>query len=921
MSFGGAGRLLVRQARSEWPVLLVLGALVLVTSFLAAAGPRAYQQVSDQAVAEAFAGAPPAATEIAATSTNFLSWRQLPRVDAELRALMADPLVEVLGESAYGLTTGRYDTFRPRSQEPFRPRPYAWLSLRYQSGLLEAAEFVEGAAPRRAVSAFLESPRKVSLLEIALDEQVAEQLDVRVGDRIRLRSLGETAAVGASGPLTVEVSGLFRPDDRTAPSWRINDLVLEPGQEVLATGDLLAEYAVALVSRRQLDLLGLLAPSLDYDWHYQVQVDELDASNAPAVQGAIAELTATGVTIDRNLDAPLGAPPSAVATSAIGEQLDAYTEQEATAQAVSAVVLAGLLTVALLVLALAAEVSVRRRSEALALERGRGASAAQVVALLAAESALVAVPTAALGYVAAVQLVPSSPVVLSALLSGGIALAAVLLVSVGGWLAHRASGPTAARGRIVTGLRTRRRLLAEVVLVALAVGGLLLLRRRGVGATEGADPFLASVPVLLALAVGVLALRAYPWVLRPLFGLVRRRSGTVAFVSLARSVRRPLAAALPMAVLLLGLGFAVFASAVEQTVVDGQDEAAWEAVGADYRLDTTGFLPANVRAIERTPGVTGVVPAVAPDAEVVLSDTSRRQVRFLALDPAAYAGLTSDAPADSVPRDALSALAAQPEVDGLPAVLVSPGVAAEAVDGVVGLYVPGVGFVDGAVAEVVQQFPTDADDDVVVMDLATLRGLQTAPQRAGEVFVQAGAAAAPALAETVAGTDLQVVVDDRRAVLAATADRALVQGTVSAFRLGVVAAAGYGLLATLLALVLTARPREALLATLRTLGAPRRQVAGVAALELVPLVAAVVLTGWVVGAALPYLLAPALDLTSFTGGLRAPPVRLDWAAAAWLGLGLAVVVAVAVAVTVLVERRRGLTGARGTTGMETGAQP
>lgn len=903
MNVGGALRLLARQARSEWAVLTVVFALVLVTAFLAAAGPRAYQRVSDQAVRDAFDDAPLAATEVTATSTNFLSASQLPEVDNRLRAAMSDPLRDVLGSSTYGLTSDQYDTFQPGSSKPFRPRPYAWLQLRYQSGLLGKARFVDGGPPRRAEQIGTGRPKFLGFAEIALDAGVAGQLDMQVGDRIRLKPISRTAfGVGFGGPITVEVSGLFRPKDPKDLGWQVNELVLEPGSEVTPTGDLVAEYAMALVSARQLRVGGKISPEQDYDWHYQVDVDRLDAANAPMVQDAIAQLSATGVIVGANTSFE----SSVVTTSAIGEQLDAYAAQESTAQAVSAIVLAGLLAVALLVLALAAEVSVRRRAEALALERGRGASAGQIVTLLAVESALVAVPAAVLGYLAAVELVPSSPVRLSVLLSAAIAVACVGFVSVGGRLAHRASGPTAARtGRLAAGLRTRRRLLAELVLVALAVGGLLLLRRRGVGeATEGADPFLASVPVLLALAVGVLALRAYPWVLRPLFGLARARSGTVAFVSLARSARRPLAAALPMAVLLLGLGFAVFASAVESTVVRAQDEAAWDAVGADYRLDTTAFLPEHLRAVAKTAGVTATVPVATPDADVVLPDTSRRTVRFLALDPAAYLELTAEAPPGRVPRDALSGLAAQPESDGAPAVLVSPGVADEAEDGVVGLYVPGIGSVDAAVAAVIERFPTEDLGEVVVMDLATLRGLQSAPLRAGEVLVQGSAAAAGPLAETVASLSLQVAVTDRRDVEADTAELALVEGTVAAFRLGVGVSAGYGLLATLLALVLTARPRASLLATLRTLGAPRRQVAGVAALELVPLVAAVVLTGWVVGGLLPYLLAPALDLASFTGGLAPPTVRLDWPTTVLLGLGLAAVVALAVTGTVLAERRR-----------------
>jgi hypothetical protein len=78
----------------------------------------------------------------------------------------------------------------------------------------------------------------------------------------------------------------------------------------------------------------------------------------------------------------------------------------------------------------------------------------------------------------------------------------------------------------------------------------------------------------------------------------------------------------------------------------------------------------------------------------------------------------------------------------------------------------------------------------------------------------------------------------------------------------------------------------------------------VAALELTPLVVAVVVSGWAVGALLPYLLVPEIDLTAFTGGTTAPITRVDLARAGALGVGLVVVVAVAMSLAVAVERRR-----------------
>ncbi|HEY8453940.1 MAG: hypothetical protein FWJ70_17010 [Micromonosporaceae bacterium] len=63
--------------------------------------------------------------------------------------------------------------------------------------------------------------------------------------------------------------------------------------------------------------------------------------------------------------------------------------------------------------------------------------------------------------------------------------------------------------------------------VALAALGVLLLRERGL-ATAGVDPYLSTVPVLLAVAAGIVALRLYVWPMRILAMVVRRRRGVTA---------------------------------------------------------------------------------------------------------------------------------------------------------------------------------------------------------------------------------------------------------------------------------------------------------------------------------------------------------------------------------------------------------
>ena len=896
----GAG-LLLRQVRAEWGLLAGMAALVLVSAFLATAGPRAFNVITDRALHDLIDDAPAEATEVTARSTNDVRWTQLRTVDRQLTHAMPHPLLDVLGERAYGVTSTRYATFEEGTDETFRPRPYAWLTLRYQSDLLDQVRWVDGRAPLRSSPAAAGAPAE---LEIALAADVAADLDMQVGDRMRLEAVVEP--IGGGGKPVVEVSGVFRPLHPASPLWAFERLVRSPGIEATSTGDVVAEYAAALLAEPELPVLQQLSPVLDFDWHYQIRPEALNGGNAPAVLAALEQTAAAGVPMlgpDRG--GPLGLPASVTVTSGAAERLARHQAQATTAEAVSALVLAGLFVVALLVLALGAQVSVRRRQPALALARARGASSRQVAGLLAVESTLVTVPAAATGWAGAVVAVPARTAPLSAVLVGILVAGSIGFVSLRGWIAHHSAPGVRPRSGSVRSWAPRR-VVAEAVLLLLAGGGLVLLRRRGLEASQGNDLFLASVPVLVTLAVGVLALRVYPALLRPLSRVVAGRSGPVSFVAIARGARQPVESLLPMAVLLLALGFAVFASAVQSTVASGQDDAAWRTVGADYRVSGGVLLPTELAELSGTEGVVSTAPAVSTStAAHDSSDGRHTEVRFLAVDPTRYADVTSSAPGELVPRAALAALAASPgPVKGVLPAVVSPVIDAEAENGqaVISAGV-GIGDVPISVQSVATSFPTDRGEAFVVVDLDAFLALD-ATSRPDEVFIEAAPSAAGAITRTVGAWNTSLAVDDRRAVREDTTGQALVEGTVGAFRLGVPAAAGYCLLATMLALVLTARPRAELVELLHTLGMRRRQVLAVTVLEQAPLVAVVALTGWGVGLLLPYLLVPAVDLSSFTGGLASPATSVDLLTAGLLTAGLVAVVVVAVGVTVTAERRR-----------------
>ncbi|WP_238455265.1 hypothetical protein [Micromonospora sp. ATA51] len=137
-------------------------------------------------------------------------------------------------------------------------------------------------------------------------------------------------------------------------------------------------------------------------------------------------------------------------------------------------------------------------------------------------------------------------------------------------------------------------------LLGVAVLGAFLLRRRGLTLGGSVDPLLVSVPVLVAIAAALLALRAYPWPLRLLSRAAARARGSVAFLGTARAGRA--AATAPLVVVVLAVATAAFCGVVAAGIEAGRDRAASRAVPGDVLVDGERFAPDTTAALAGLPG-------------------------------------------------------------------------------------------------------------------------------------------------------------------------------------------------------------------------------------------------------------------------------------------------------------------------------
>jgi putative ABC transport system permease protein len=279
----------------------------------------------------------------------------------------------------------------------------------------------------------------------------------------------------------------------------------------------------------------------------------------------------------------------------------------------------------------------------------------------------------------------------------------------------------------------------------------------------------------------------------------------------------------------------------------------------------------------------------------------------LAVDPAEYARLVAaTATFPAVPARLLTAAAA-----GAPQpVLASPQAAADLGTGPVTLTSgAAVRPVKVQLAGVLSGTPAlPAGGEFVIMPLTVIHSTATPPEPTPALINELlltgtgiDGTRLTALANDVApGSVATFRSDELESLTTAPLQRA----TFQLFGLALVVAAVLGLAVMLLELALGAAEREATLARLATMGLGEGQRTRVVALEVLPAVLAAAVAAWACAVALPRLVAPAMDLSVFTGSTAAVPLTPDTASIALPLAGLAVVALVALVIEIRSGRRR-----------------
>ncbi|MFC8720903.1 hypothetical protein [Kitasatospora sp. NPDC057198] len=959
--FGG-WRPAAREARTGWPVLVVLAVLSAVLTVATLLWPPVFDRLATKEVARRLDVAqvngpllkavasvnPPVDGKGASLAPRFGTLDEdLTRVGEGMRQSssgeLARSLVRVSGwAQAAGMELSGDGVPQPHGNPGV-------LSLVYAQDAADRVRWVAGRAPGLPAD-----PGKAPV-ELGLSAASLEQFGLKVGQRVHF-----SGPPGGTGFTDAVVVGEFEPLDGSDDLWRELPLLNSP-MDSQDRPSVYIRYGQAMVSAAGLEAMEARGSrSLDATWVFWTAEQpwgtagtaagaaEL-SSGARGFGEALAMAACGGVVSDRfpcHAGTRTMAPPTL--TQQVSGLADAFAVQRVRTVVLQSFALAGLLSVGVSTAVAAARLGARRREGALALQRARGAGEPA----LAAVRLLEAVPAALAGLLAgwAVSVRWSGGRPLGAWWPAAVAVALVACApAVAVWWqgreARRAGREPVRRRGLKRALGLSARPAAEGAVLLLAVVGVLQLRLRGaVPAGAGTDPQMALVPVVLGLAAVVVVLRVYPVPLRLVTRWARRGRGAVALVGLAQAGRRSGAAATALLVLVPALACAVFGALVSGTVREGRAEAARWRTGGDAVVLGPSQRALPVDGLGKVPGVAGVLQVRGGQGTLTSDEDGAklRGVGLVGVDPAELARFE--------PSSRLAAALAAPELaEPLAEGAELPALADRAT---ADRFPDGAFDVDAGIsrfrARIVGTLPDGAAADraigPVVGDAGTAGGLlvfggpgaerlpkQSGQRNAAVLFADPGRPGSAAGAGRIDAERLRTVVAGSAAAAGAGGggaaggaisrgapieirylDRELressADGLVSALDTAFQASAAIGLLLGLLAVVLelllSSVERGRVLAHLRTLGLGGRAAAGVQLVQLLPVVAAAVVGGTLLGLALPWLLGPALELRAFTQGPGAPAFAPDWAGVAVAAVGLLVLVPCAAALEGVAGRGR-----------------
>ncbi len=769
-------------------------------------------------------------------------------------------------------------------------------------GMHNFVNLVDGRMPRHLESRDQLEGFKPPKVEAVIGTRVAEEFGLHVGDVL-------SSTVGN----IIYVVGIVEPIDPMDEIW---------------FGDLsyFAPVILPLDANTDVAQITLLVPEVTmlqhFEWHSAtarvlLDYEKITVDNADVIQQVI-----------DNLQSALHGQRVTLYTG-LPELLARYREQLATARMTLFLLSSQAMLFALYTLVMMASFLQERSQTELGTLVGRGATRGQVVGIFAVEALLLALPAALLGpvvawgvlksWVAASATLPSQILPESWALAAGAAAVSWGACTLGVYLTARRNTlelqRMQARPELWAGWQK-----AYLDLFVLVLGGLAYwqLNRSGSFVVEklrsmpAADPVLMLGPSLLLVAVAMVFLRLFPYLLRFIAWAARSLRGIVFPLGLARLARAPLSPGRIVLLISLTVGLTFFASAFENSVGLRQVEMAHYLSGADLRL----LLPISADETWAAAEVAGLpgVNALSPAFTVDVQDYMQRHVKLFVVDSETFARVASYPP--GMTNLTIPGLMSSLQSGADPGSTVVPAIFSyDALENKSGTNQPRVVLRMGGepvtfdVRAIVRNFPTLSGAFVVVDASALDRVIDFRQVTSGgrwELWLDVEPEARAALLEGVAG--LGYVTGDAVDELEVLRSDTLVQGAFGAFRLNAVALAVLSVIGFFMVQYFAAQHRVYEFGILRASGLSAGQLFGLLAAESLLVIA----LGWIAGTGIGYglarLMMPSLSkvLAQAVAGASITQIVVNWSNVSRLYLVLALGYGVTILALLVTLRRMGI---------------
>ena len=647
---GSSGlRLAAARLRARWTELtgtggaasIALALLVLGCVFVAVGGPRESLGFRTRALQASLARTPPFVGSVVANSTftdfNVPFQGQIPvtavtGARSQMHARLASIGLPLAPASAdWSSLTAGYGTVSGAARSAYNGPARPEIEVIFRDALAGNARLVAGKLPAAAAG---------KRLTIAVTVATARRFGLRVGSRLIM-----------ANKTWLTVTGIVRPVRPGSAFWTADPTAAAPSPPIPRGASYWSGAAFAGAAE-----VGEMQSDLDFahgqlQWDFPLALGGVNADQADALRSQLDEASLRAGAISTE-----AGQVNVAVGSGLGPLLFAFVEADAALAVLLSLLYVSLAVLGAVVVLLGVRMLAEHRRPEFGLMRARGASRPQLGLVALAGGAAAAVPAALAGAAVAVAVTPGDNEPLAWRLA-----AVTLLVALAGppliamrWAGLGEAADASSLDRDPGRPARARRWAAEAAAVALAAGGLIVLRQQGLPRGGGINFYVSAAPVLVAVPAAVLVVRLSPLALRGLLRLAAARPGVTAFVGFARAARAALTVTLPAFALVLALTVVAFGFMVRTAVLRGEIAASWRDTGADAVIglaSVTGpVTPADQLAI-------AAVPGAARTAAVAVSTAAPgggAQIDVVVVSPASYAALVASTPYPVVPAGLLA---------------------------------------------------------------------------------------------------------------------------------------------------------------------------------------------------------------------------------------------------------------------------